>query len=391
MMLPQLIGDVSETAEANGIVTHRRSLPIASTKGAAIGNGTELFVDLSSISEPGPMQWVVEGLIPENFITILYGNSGLGKSYLCLHLALSVLLGRPFMNRLVRQGNVLWLDFEQNEEEASRRLWKCSRGMGLTTPPKGFLYYKPTRPLGSPELSDEILAGLNGKDVSLVVIDSLSIGASGSDVSEHRDVVRLLKSIESWGTVIAIDHITKAAASGNQSQASIFGSAFKRAIARSTLILKPAGGTGILSLCQDKNNYGVHSDAIYVSIQFEEHPFSTSITQMNESDPRLAGAGEHMGAMERVNFELTQAYAESGGPVALNTLINRIGRSESTVRSNLSRLGSRVIKHGNNTYSPALVNNEVFGKEEDKIDDSKKSEFKTKQPGVTVQNTATIL
>ena len=33
------------------------------------------------------MEWLIEGLVPKGFVTILYGNSGLGKSYLCKWIA----------------------------------------------------------------------------------------------------------------------------------------------------------------------------------------------------------------------------------------------------------------------------------------------------------------
>ena len=101
----------------------------------------------------------------------------------------------------------------------------------------------------------------------MVIVDSLSIGAAG-DMKEQRDVTPMLREIIKWGTVIAIDHITKSGAKGNQSQASIFGSVFKRNMARSTLKLVKSG-TG-LKLSQDKNNYGQQSAEIRYTMTFSE-------------------------------------------------------------------------------------------------------------------------
>ena len=73
-------------------------------------------------------------------------------------------------------------------------------------------------------------------------------------MAEQKDTVEVMKMIEEWGTALAIDHITKEGARGNQSEASIFGSAFKRAIARSTMKLLRADGGG-LTLRPDKASF----------------------------------------------------------------------------------------------------------------------------------------
>jgi len=330
-------------------------LPIASSKELANGKTGSKLIPLWKRPEPAPMNWLIDGLVPEGFLSILYGNSDLGKSYVCLWLGLHVATGRDLPGQQIRERKVLWLDFEMNEDEAARRLWRVARGMGYTEPPSGIFYYKPEKPLGSKDLESEIAIEIERNDIELVIIDSLSIGASASDASEQRDMVSLLKSIESWGvTTIAIDHISKAAAGANQGNATIFGSTFKRAIARSTILLTPGGSPGLVVLQHTKNNFGQRSTNLFLELKFDTSGKEVSISQISESDPRAASAGEHMPAKEQVWMALIQAFRETNSPVPMDTLMEETGKSKARIQSYLSELGSKVIKHRNGTYTPSL-------------------------------------
>ena len=99
-------------------------LPIASSKELANGKTDSKLIPLWKRPEPAPMNWLIDGLVPEGFLTILYGNSDLGKSYVCLWLGLYVATGRDLSGQQIRERKVLWLDFEMNEDEAARRLWR---------------------------------------------------------------------------------------------------------------------------------------------------------------------------------------------------------------------------------------------------------------------------
>ena len=347
---------INEGLSGNDGEVNTKPLPIANPYELAIGNAREKLVRLWEREEPRPMEWLIEGLVPKDFLTILYGNSGLGKSYLCKWIAASVAMGGTILGNKIERGNILWLDFEMNEEEACRRLWKVARGLGLEIPPQGFFYYRPSQSLGTTSLEEEVCTEIRDKHIKLVVIDSLSIGAAGLDVSEHKDVVKLLKSAEKWGTVIAIDHITKAASQGNQSTASIFGSTFKRAIARSTMLLTPAGDSGFVALQQGKNNFGQMASRAFLNLDFDNAAGSFIVREIQESDPRLAEASRHMSAKDQLWHILVQLYGKKNEPVTLDELTQATGKSESTIRSYLSQLGDRVDKHGNNCYSPLIDN-----------------------------------
>ena len=64
----------------------------------------------------------------------MFGDGGVGKSYLALALALAGLLARPLSARwrVAPLRRVLYLDWESGRDEQQARLWRLTRGLGST-------------------------------------------------------------------------------------------------------------------------------------------------------------------------------------------------------------------------------------------------------------------
>src|SRR5687767_8621743 len=54
------------------------------------GNGKLGVVRAWEEPEPGPRDWVIEGLVPKGHPTGMFGDGGTGKSYCALHIAACV-------------------------------------------------------------------------------------------------------------------------------------------------------------------------------------------------------------------------------------------------------------------------------------------------------------
>jgi len=306
-----------------------------SPRGREQGTGP---ISLGTLDEPPPREWAVGGLVPEGCITILVGHSGVGKSFLAMLLALCVCIGRSFFGRSTLSGPVLWVDRELDRDETLRRAYWVARGLGLDRPPVNLHYLKPLRPVGSPETQRLVLDAVRETGAALVVLDSLSVGSQG-DAKDQRDVVGLMKMIEEWRTVLAIDHFTKAGAAGNQSSATIFGSAFKRAIARSTIKLTQADG-GALTLRPDKSNFGAEGSPIHFKTDHGEPDGKAVVTfaEVGEDDESMVGAEAHAPAHEQTYLALVRLHAASGAPVHLNALAAEREVTAKTIRNHLTRL-----------------------------------------------------
>jgi hypothetical protein len=253
--------------------------------------------------EPAPRRFTIEGLIPEGAVTSLFGDGGMGKSYLALYMAVLVCLGLPFTGRTVVKGRAIYIDGELDKTEFIRRAYKVARGLGLSAPPHGLYYLQLPGPLSDPGIQREVSGLVRGSDAVLTVLDSLTMSTYGADPKDAQAIIRVMKYLETLGTVLAIDHIGKAAPGANLSNYTQFGSAFKHHASRSQIQVVKADGGG-LSLLHKKTNFGVKAAPTNLAMEFEAD--RVVITPIEATDERMAGIEDNLPAMERVCREIAR-------------------------------------------------------------------------------------
>ena len=117
-----------------------------------------------------PIQWAVDGILPEG-VTLLVGAPKLGKSWLCLNLAVSVALGGKAFGKVDCQpGNVLYLALEDNQRRMKRRLL----AMDFDDPPANLEFSFDWFRLGDEHGDAYIAKWLNQhSDARLIIVDTL--------------------------------------------------------------------------------------------------------------------------------------------------------------------------------------------------------------------------
>lgn len=154
---------------------------------------------------------LIEGLIPAKSISIVAGDSGIGKSPLLYQAAVCVAGGLPFLGRRIQQGSVLYLDFENGLGDVDDLVGRLSRHLGLQEPPEGLLtwYYNSAPPMWS---SFQLAEMIRDFRPSWVIIDSLSGFAPECEekASNVTHVFQSLRKITSeLGTTFSFTHHLK--------------------------------------------------------------------------------------------------------------------------------------------------------------------------------------
>src|SRR5438445_1260070 len=80
-------------------------------------------------------EYLIEGIIPKQGISIAVGDSGLGKSPFLYQGAICVASGATFLGRSVQQGPVLYMDCENGLAQVEELVQRISRFLGLTSRP----------------------------------------------------------------------------------------------------------------------------------------------------------------------------------------------------------------------------------------------------------------
>ena len=155
---------------------------------------------------------LIGGLIPRRSLSIVVGDSGLGKSPLLYQAAICVTAGIPFLGRPVTQGRVLYVDFENGLGDVDDLVGRLSRHLELADKPDDLLLWNFNDAPPSWEPTQLTCMIREAKPV-WVVIDSL--GAFTPDIEEKASIVTRVyqefrKSIRECGaSITGVHHLRK--------------------------------------------------------------------------------------------------------------------------------------------------------------------------------------
>jgi len=204
-------------------------------------------------------EWLLERAIPQNFPSLIYADGGIGKSYLGLLWGiLATLGGQIFLNLKFSNTKfkVLFLDFELDIQEMTRRAYQIAIGLNLLKPPDNLYYQAPGVSL--PRYLPTLKQIIKKYNIDFIIIDS--IGAGGVDPLEQSSVIEFFNGMRNLGTTsLLIDHQAKLQSQDNYNQKTAFGSVYKFNLSRSVFQLarinKIDRGVSLM-LTHKKSNFG---------------------------------------------------------------------------------------------------------------------------------------
>lgn len=238
---------------------------------------------------PPDREWLLEDFLPMDFPTTLYSNGGSGKSYLAVHLAIKICLGNEtFLNRRFYSEpiNTLYLDFELDKIELTRRALEVAKAMGMDAIPANFFYKSPESKISS--LLRELPGFIKNNDIKFLVIDSM--GSAGLDSLDEKSVIEVYSKLRQLGlSTLVIDHQSKMQSQDSPDNKSPFGSVYKYNMSRSVIHLvheKNIENGFTVKLVHKKSNFGKLCDEELIDMVFDDDRVciqsSQSISQQEE-------------------------------------------------------------------------------------------------------------
>jgi hypothetical protein len=188
----------------------RESLLGAASNGPT--NPTPAFLTDEEVEQLPPVQFLVEGLIPEGATAEVHGPPGSGKSFFALAIACCVTRGLGFCGHPVRRGPVVYVVGEGLAGIGARlRAWKAEHGSGGSVG----LYFRngPVQLLDRADVT-RFIARVKGLPAppALIVIDTLARCMVGGDENSAKDMGLAIAAIDhirtETGAAILIVHHT---------------------------------------------------------------------------------------------------------------------------------------------------------------------------------------
>lgn len=205
----------------------------------------------SFLGQPSPLPWVIKGWLPAGSTAMIFGESGVGKTFVAIDIACCVASGIDWCNIKTKQGTVVYLAGEGNYGLRQRiTSWAIDRD---NTNLRSLLISN--KPIdmdarGSADLIISAIRELTKEDVSLVFVDTVNNHMSG-DENSAQDTRKMLNAchtvaLATGATIVLVHHTGVSDGAQERARGS---SAWKGALDSSILVSKPPKGTDIKVTC----------------------------------------------------------------------------------------------------------------------------------------------
>jgi hypothetical protein len=222
------------------------------------------LLTVHELRELPPPQWLVQGLLQKQSLSVLYGPSGEGKSFVALDLAASIGAGTDWHGRKVQQGPVVYVVAEGGRGIVRRiEAWTDTND---TDTDSFFIVPEPVQmsdPKHRSALAEQI--EIHGLNPSLVVFDTFARCFVGGDENSAGDVGKFIAGVQEvqrkvGGTAVLIVHHT-----GKTDLEMERGSSALRAAADTMLLLRKKDGH--LTLTCNKQKDGDVGEPVHLQLQ----------------------------------------------------------------------------------------------------------------------------
>ena len=217
-----------------------------------------------------PKDFVLYPLLKEGFYCLIYGGTGVAKTWLALHLAISLTQGIAPFDKWEFRGkgplNVLYVAGEMNPEEYGARINELLDEQEKSNPHFGLV--REDIDLTKSEDQERVINTINKHGSQVVVFDNLStLALSGHTESQFEKVLVLIRKLKADGVAVILVH-------HENREGDFKGSGKIELVADQSLHLFPAGNG-------DKIELLVRAEKIRMTSKAEQTSFHTEFDPNN--------------------------------------------------------------------------------------------------------------
>lgn len=278
-----------------------------------------------------PMRWIVQGIMPAEGLAVLYGESGSGKSFLILEMALTIAGGEKYWFGLrVAKAPVTYVCLE-GESGIGKRIKAWNLYFNKPVPEK-LLFVTQSFNLLSGDILDLANAiTIGGGAGGLVIIDTLNRAAPGADENSSVDMGNIIASAKKLqnlvgGLILLVHHSGKDKSKGLRGHSSLYAAldgaieVIKNDVRREWCIAKSKDDvTGV--------SYPFRLEVVKVGLDDEGQAITSCVALFDSSKealPRKASLGRNQKwALEEIDKQLLNSpdIGKEGAP-ALSKCLN---------------------------------------------------------------------
>lgn len=192
----------------------------------------------SFLGQPSPIPWIIKGWMPAYATMMIYGESGIGKTFVALDMACHIATGKQWNNLKTKPGAVVYLAGEGNYGLRQRvAAWAIANNHNDLD---NLFISNKAIDLDAPDAAAQVIGAirqLTDQDIALIVIDTLNNHMSGDENSarDTRAMINACNIISSatGATTSFIHHVAHSTDSKHRARGS---SAWRGALDASILV-----------------------------------------------------------------------------------------------------------------------------------------------------------
>lgn len=260
------------------------------------------------------LPWIIKGVLPQGGLAVVYGESGSGKSFMVLDMAIAIAQGAQWRGRKVRQGQVAYICAE-GADGFRKRLAAHSKATStaLDALPLAVLGAAPNLML----LDDavDLAAGIAALgDVSVVVVDTLAQTIPGANENAGEDMGKALghcrRLHEMTGALVLLVHH-----SGKDKARGARGWSGLRAACDAELEVVRGDNGRMLRLSKSKDGvdgleWGFDLQVVELGLDEDNDPI-TSCVVVEAEVPAVTLVSRKLGPVEKVVVDVVNEFAKA--------------------------------------------------------------------------------
>ena len=298
------------------------------SRSTASGTGSNVALRVYSISELmalPPQTWLVKGVIPQTGMGIVYGDSGSGKTFITIDLALSIARGLSWQACRIKQATgVLYVSAEGGGAMGARlQAYAKHHDTDLSALPFGVVTVGLNLRGGDDQ---KVIDGCNemrsrGVPIGLIVLDTLNRTMGGGDENSSQDMGAYLDAVarvveKAGAFVLVVHHSGKDAKKGARGHSSL------RAAVDTELEVKAEGAIQILKVTKSRDGltgieYLYKREVVVVATDDELEPITSCVAIPLGSSDAVSRKRKPSGRWQ----ELACGALQKLGGVALKTAV----------------------------------------------------------------------
>jgi hypothetical protein len=231
------------------------------------------------------LTWLVKGVIPDCGMGVLFGDSGSGKTFISIDLALAISQGLEWQGcKVNKPTGVLYVSAEGGGGMSKRlKAYSKYHDVDLSDTPIGIITVGLNLPEGDADRVIDACARMKdrGCHIRFIVMDTLNRTIGGADENSSQDMGKYIDAINRIGNatgafILIVHHSGKDASKGARGHSSL------RAAVDTEMSIKADGPIQLLTITKSRDGetgkpYGFRREVIQLGLDVDSDPITSCV------------------------------------------------------------------------------------------------------------------